>query len=54
MLNIKDGDIDVLLKLYGINHKALEEMIKSVQEWYEKQPHLPQGQLREYSFDFTP
>nr|XP_021196948.2 alpha-tocopherol transfer protein [Helicoverpa armigera]XP_049698910.1 alpha-tocopherol transfer protein [Helicoverpa armigera]XP_049698911.1 alpha-tocopherol transfer protein [Helicoverpa armigera] len=47
MLNIKDGDLDVLLKLYNINKKTLDEMIASIREWYEKQPHLPQGQLHD-------
>ncbi|KAJ8711040.1 hypothetical protein PYW07_008282 [Mythimna separata] len=47
LLTVRDGDLEVLLKLYNINHKALEDMIKNIREWYEKQPHLPQGQLHD-------
>ncbi|XP_026728187.1 alpha-tocopherol transfer protein-like [Trichoplusia ni] len=47
VLNVRDGDIELLLKTYNITKNALEDMIKSIREWYEKQPHLPQGQLHD-------
>lgn len=46
LMNIRDSDLENLLKSYNVTQKALDEMVASVQEWYQKQPHLPQGLLR--------
>ncbi|KAH9636573.1 hypothetical protein HF086_017155 [Spodoptera exigua] len=48
IMNIRDSDLENLMKSYNVTQKSLDEMVASIREWYEKQPHLPQGQLREY------
>ncbi|CAH1640951.1 unnamed protein product [Spodoptera littoralis] len=47
LMNIRDSDLENLLKSYNINQKTLDEMVASIHEWYEKQPHLPQGQIHD-------
>lgn len=47
LMNIRESDLENLLKSYNVTQKALDEMVASVQEWYQKQPHLPQGLLHD-------
>ncbi|XP_075984020.1 alpha-tocopherol transfer protein-like [Anticarsia gemmatalis] len=47
VLNIRDGDLEKVLKAYNVTTSGLDEMVASIREWYEKQPHLPQGQLHD-------
>ncbi|CAK1590211.1 unnamed protein product [Parnassius mnemosyne] len=45
LLNVTPDDLDAVLRHYKITPKGLQEIVISIQEWYEKQHHLPQGQL---------
>ncbi|CAH0696568.1 unnamed protein product [Spodoptera exigua] len=47
IMNIRDSDLENLMKSYNVTQKSLDEMVASIREWYEKQPHLPQGQLHD-------
>ncbi|XP_013167567.1 PREDICTED: alpha-tocopherol transfer protein-like [Papilio xuthus] len=45
LLNVTENDRFDVLKRYNVSSKGLQDIIYSIQEWYEKQPHLPKGKL---------
>ncbi|XP_013143279.1 PREDICTED: alpha-tocopherol transfer protein-like [Papilio polytes] len=45
LLNVTENDRLDVLKRYNVSPKGLQDIIYSIQEWYEKQPHLPKGKL---------
>ncbi|XP_048482487.1 alpha-tocopherol transfer protein-like [Plutella xylostella] len=45
LLNIKDGDLKRILDEEKVSLKSCEENLEKIREWYEKQPHLPKGQI---------
>ncbi|XP_026314293.1 alpha-tocopherol transfer protein-like [Hyposmocoma kahamanoa] len=47
LLNITSEDIDVILKTNCISKTDLKYMVCNIKDWYQKQPHLPQGALND-------
>nr|NP_001299303.1 alpha-tocopherol transfer protein-like [Papilio xuthus]BAM19383.1 CRAL/TRIO domain-containing protein [Papilio xuthus] len=45
LLRVSLQDVDVFLKKYNVTERQLQEIIASIQDWYEKQPHLPKIKL---------
>ncbi|XP_013168046.1 PREDICTED: alpha-tocopherol transfer protein-like [Papilio xuthus] len=45
LLRVSLQDVHVFLKKYNVTEKQLQEIIASIQDWYEKQPHLPKIKL---------
>ncbi|XP_068623770.1 alpha-tocopherol transfer protein-like [Battus philenor] len=45
LLNVTADDRRYIFKHNNISPKGLQDIILSIEEWYEKQPHLPKGQL---------
>ncbi|KPJ11584.1 hypothetical protein RR48_08326 [Papilio machaon] len=45
LLQVTQHDMDVVLKKYNVTHKQVQEIVDLIQDWYEKQPHLPKNKL---------
>lgn len=55
LLRVQTEDMEAIMKHYNVTTESLNYMVKHIREWYKKQPHLPQGHLRNYvslSFQF--
>lgn len=48
LLRVETADLEAIMKHYDITNETLNNMVMSVREWYEKQAHLPEGQIRKY------
>lgn len=47
LLRVNSSDLKVLMKRYDVTDDIVVDMVKSVKEWFKKQPHLPQDHIRE-------
>ncbi|XP_049879546.1 alpha-tocopherol transfer protein-like [Pectinophora gossypiella] len=45
LLDVSTRDAYEEVKNCGVSPQALEDMVANIREWYDKQPHLPKGEL---------